>query len=92
MPTLSVYIDEATERRLAVLSEEMGRTVADLAECAISETVLNSFRHRKDDPATRRPKPGCIMCRGEGEYVSFGGTTKMVRCSCALEQGGSGNG
>lgn len=48
---LSVYIDAATAARLAQVSSETGRSMEDLAESAISEAALASFRHRKDDPA-----------------------------------------
>jgi predicted transcriptional regulator len=52
MTALTIHIDEKTEARLRKASEEMARDVHDLAECAVSEAVLDYFRH----PRTTRPE------------------------------------
>jgi predicted transcriptional regulator len=58
MTALTIHIDEKTEARLRKASEEMARDVHDLAECAVSEAVLDYFRHRQDDPARdNSPRP-----------------------------------
>lgn len=53
MTSLTIHINETTEARLRRASEEMGRDVHDLAECAVSEAVLAYFRGRPvaEDPA-----------------------------------------
>lgn len=50
---LSIYIDPETEARLRKIAEETDRKIEDLAECAVSESVLDAFRGRNDDPARR---------------------------------------
>ncbi|MFK0338744.1 hypothetical protein ACIQT7_15865 [Agrobacterium deltaense] len=56
MTSLTIYIDETTEARLRRASEEMGRDVHELAECAVSEAVLEYFRGRpvSEDPARQQ--------------------------------------
>ncbi|AZO61721.1 MAG: hypothetical protein E5X23_09755 [Mesorhizobium sp.] len=44
MPIISVYVDEMTAARMKAISAEKGRSVEDLAECAVSEAALNYFR------------------------------------------------
>jgi predicted transcriptional regulator len=48
---LSIYLDDATEKRLTKLAQEHECDMAELAECAVAESVLNAFRYRGDDPA-----------------------------------------
>jgi hypothetical protein len=50
---LSVYLDGVTATRLRKTAEETGRSMEDLAECAVSESLLYSWRHRKDDPGKK---------------------------------------
>ena len=47
---IQISIDDQTVARLKILARELDRSVEDLAESAVSETVLDSFRHRNDDP------------------------------------------
>ena len=42
---LQVYVDDETHRRLEYCSVQMGRTVEDLAESAVSEAALAATRH-----------------------------------------------
>ena len=49
--TITVYIDDDTEKRLDLITNETQRAVSELAEAAISEEALKYFRGRKDDPA-----------------------------------------
>ena len=51
---LSVYVDEADQRRLEAIALETGRSVEDLASAAVSEAALEAYRHRKDDPFKQR--------------------------------------
>lgn len=44
MPILSVYIDEKTAARMRSIAAEKGRSVEELAECAVSEAALDYFR------------------------------------------------
>ncbi len=44
MPILSVYVDEKTAARMRAISAEKGRSVEELAECAVSEAALDYFR------------------------------------------------
>ncbi|RWG55876.1 MAG: hypothetical protein EOQ64_15540 [Mesorhizobium sp.] len=44
MPIISVYVDELTAARMRAISAEKGRSVEDLAECAVSEAALDYFR------------------------------------------------
>ncbi|MER9375941.1 hypothetical protein [Mesorhizobium sp. M0491] len=44
MPILSVYIDERTAARMRSIAAEKGRSIEDLAECAVSEAALDYFR------------------------------------------------
>jgi hypothetical protein len=46
MPILDIYVDDATLARLRRVSDETGRTVEDLAECAIAEAALDDERKR----------------------------------------------
>lgn len=46
MPILNIYVDDATLARLRLVSSETGRTVEDLAECAVAEAALGSERSR----------------------------------------------
>lgn len=48
---MNISIDTETRLRLQKLAFEMDRTVEDLAECAVAEAALDSFRGRTDDPA-----------------------------------------
>lgn len=50
---LQIHIDSATEKRLRQQSKELDRTIEDLAECAVSEAALNSYRSSPptEDPA-----------------------------------------
>lgn len=41
---ISVFVDDETERRLIAISFETGRSIADLAESAISEAALDAYR------------------------------------------------
>jgi len=41
MPILSVYIGPETEKFLKEQAEKLGRTVEDLAECAVAEYCLS---------------------------------------------------
>lgn len=50
---IDIYLDDNTHERLKKLAEEMGREIRDLAESAVSEAVLEAFRHRNDDPVRR---------------------------------------
>lgn len=50
---LKIYVDDATDLRLAFISKERFTAVDDLAGAAVSEAALEYFRHRKDDPAGR---------------------------------------
>ena len=54
MVTYSVTIDEAANRRMWAIANELGRTVESLIESAAEETALEYFRNRSDDPATLR--------------------------------------
>jgi len=59
MPIVNVYIDDATASRLHKASLETGISQADICESAVSETLLDNFRHRKDDPGrSSRSLPG----------------------------------
>lgn len=49
---IQVFIDGETDARLRVLAEERGTSIEELAELATAEAALDSFRGRKDDPAT----------------------------------------
>ncbi|MBZ9683278.1 hypothetical protein LB531_21710 [Mesorhizobium sp. CO1-1-2] len=44
MPIISVYVDEKTAARMRAISAEKGRSVEELAECAVSEAALDYFR------------------------------------------------
>lgn len=56
MTTLTLYISPEAEARLRLAAEETGRTCEDLGECALSEYLLDQFRHRKDDPGRNAPR------------------------------------
>ena len=58
---LSVYVDEKTEARMKLYSQESGRSMEELADTAVSEAALDAFRHRRDDPAANIDQP-----KGEG--------------------------
>jgi hypothetical protein len=45
MPVISVYVDEQTAARMKSIAAEKGRSIEDLAECAVSEAALDYFRH-----------------------------------------------
>ena len=47
---ISVYVDGKTEARLRKSAKELDRSIEDLAECCVSEGVLDAWRGRKDDP------------------------------------------
>ena len=51
MPAITIFIDDATEKRLDTIAKELGRSVDDLAESSVSEAALSHFRGRNDDPA-----------------------------------------
>lgn len=53
MSVLSIYVDDEPHRRLITLSKELGRSVEDLAECAVSEAALDAFRGRPTPPKDR---------------------------------------
>lgn len=57
MPYMDVVIDNDAQKRLELISKEMGRSIQDLAQTSIEEAALNYFRHRKDDPARRSGEP-----------------------------------
>lgn len=44
MTALTIHIDEATERRLRAIAEELHRNVHELAESAVAEAALSYFR------------------------------------------------
>lgn len=44
MPIISVYVDELTAARMKAISTEKGRTIEDLAECAVAEAALDYYR------------------------------------------------
>jgi hypothetical protein len=46
MPILECYVDQATFDRLTHAANDLGRAVADLAECSIAESALNDARAR----------------------------------------------
>ncbi len=48
---ISVHIDDEDTARLEAISILTGRTKSDLCESAISEALLDHYRHRKNDPA-----------------------------------------
>lgn len=48
---LQVYIDDDTRMRLAKVANDTGRTIEDLAECAVAETALRSH------PEVRATRP-----------------------------------
>ena len=50
MPILSVYVDEKTAARMRAISAEKGRSIEDLAECAVAEAALDYFRLAPSDP------------------------------------------
>lgn len=43
---IKVYIDGATKARLEQASQELGRTIEDLAEAAVSEAALDYAKHK----------------------------------------------
>jgi hypothetical protein len=46
MAILSVYVDDRTLEILKSKSDELGRTIEDLAECAVAEAALSALRER----------------------------------------------
>lgn len=66
MGVVSVYVDEATERRMLKIAAEKQRSVQDLAECAVSEAALDYFRRRPDDPGRRADGGADIVMRHSG--------------------------
>jgi hypothetical protein len=48
MPILNCYVDDRTLEILTKLSGEMGRTIEDLAESAISEAAIQAKRDEHD--------------------------------------------
>lgn len=46
MSILRIYVDDTTLKRLSRASEETGRTVEDLAECAVAEAALSDEQRR----------------------------------------------
>lgn len=46
-----IFINDETANRLEKIAIEQNRLIVDLCERAISESALEYFRHRKDDPA-----------------------------------------
>ncbi len=54
---LQVYVDERTLEILNAVSAGNGRTIEDLAECAVSEAALDEWRRRPDMlPRKRRSR------------------------------------
>lgn len=54
MATYSVTIDEAANRRLWAIANELGRPVESLIEASAEEAALEYYRNRSDDPAKSR--------------------------------------
>jgi hypothetical protein len=57
MMMLCIHVDENTYNNLLRCAEELGRTVEDLAECAVSETVLNEAKRRGWPTGYSKPFP-----------------------------------
>jgi predicted transcriptional regulator len=76
---LDVYIDDKTQARLTKLSKEMGRSMSDLAEAAVSEAALASteqaLRMRREDPESM------LISRGGSLIAIFWNRGPMVRIS-----------
>lgn len=51
---MEIHINEVTERRLAKISKELGRSVEDLARTSVEEAALRYFSSRDDDPKEER--------------------------------------
>lgn len=49
MMLLECYINDETKKRLEFSAKEMGRTIEDLAESAISETALQATKFATDE-------------------------------------------
>ena len=42
MPMLSVYVDDSTMERMRIASIQHGRTIDDLASCALAEAAIQA--------------------------------------------------
>lgn len=47
MPILTCHVDDVTWARLQIAAKRLGRTVDDLAECAIAEAALDDARENR---------------------------------------------
>lgn len=55
---LTIHLPDDTEARMEAIAAELGRNIAELAECAVAESALDYFRSRPadQDPAARRKR------------------------------------
>lgn len=60
---LQVYVDDRTLEILNAISAGNGRTIEDLAECAVAEAALDEYRQRPlllGKPKRRRAKAALL--------------------------------
>jgi hypothetical protein len=58
MPIIEIHISEQAEDILQSVSASTGRTVEDLAECAVEEACLNVKRQENSNQTNLDLKPG----------------------------------
>lgn len=55
---ITIHLPDDTEARMDAIARELGRSIEELAECAVAESALDYFRSRPvdQDPARQRKK------------------------------------